>query len=370
MVRVAVPCSILFLVLLLLLGCSERQDATVVIGVSTILTGDFASAGQNMVNAATLALERTPHDGIDIRLVVEDASCTTGAGLSAAKKLVEIDGAVAIIGGTCSGDTLAAAPYVNELKIPYLTPVTGGKNIDEAGEYVLRTGNSDVQAGLRPAEDMIAVFGFKRVALVTDNAEYTLDIRNTFKQRCEELGGATVFDEMVAMDTKDFRTVILKLQQTDPDAIMMSSQLGTTGGYFIKQARDAGIDAPIFTTFTTVVSSTAKDIAGPSMEGTYFYDPSYAEDSAAWQEFEAAYRERYGVEPAIDFHAAATHDSMVLLIEAIEAVGPDGEKIHDWILANGEGRTGLIGTYTIDAQGNVDTGFTLKRVQNGTFVKV
>ena len=113
----------------------------------------------------------------------------SGQGLTAVKKLVEVDGAQAVIGGTCSDDTMAAAPYVNENRIVYLTPVTGGSNVDGAGEYVFRIGNSDVLAGENPATDLIVRFNVTSAATVTEQREYTIDIRDNFKRKYASLGG-------------------------------------------------------------------------------------------------------------------------------------------------------------------------------------
>src|SRR5258708_5216320 len=102
-----------FLLLLIITGCAtqpQQQKQSVIIGVSTMLSGDFASLGDNIAKSAELTLEQTPHEGMDIKLVIEDAGCAGGQGLTAAQKLGDLDGVQAIIGGTCSGDTLAAAP--------------------------------------------------------------------------------------------------------------------------------------------------------------------------------------------------------------------------------------------------------------------
>jgi len=172
---------------------------------------------------------------------------------------------------------------------------------------------------------------------------------------------------MVSMELRDFNTIILKVDQTNPDAILFSSQTGTTGLVFIKQARERGLEIPIFTTFTTVVNEDAKDVAGEALDGTYFYDPSYDEEK--FVTLEQAYKTR-SANPAIPFHSAAAYDSARMIIEAINEVGNDGKLIRDWLINNIQGWEGYAGTLSLDERGNTDLGFTLKVVDGESFRKV
>lgn len=363
--------AILLALIIVVSGCVQQQPSKEIkIGISTLLSGDYAALGQNIVNTAELALDEIPHEGLNISFVVEDSKCGRGEGIKAATKLAEIDRVQVIIGGTCSDDTMSAAPYVNEKKVIYITPVTGGRNIDNAGEYVFRTGNSDILAGRQPAEDFIKKFNFTKAALATEQREYTIDIRDNFRERFEELGGETVIDEVFEPNANDFRTLILKIKESKPDAILLSSQIGTTGGYFIKQASELDLDVPIFTTFTTVTNENARQIAGEAMDGIYFYDPDYDVKNPELTAFFEKYKKRYGKGPFIPFHSAATYDSIRMSIEAIKNVGYDGEKIHDWLLQNVKNRSGFMGTFSFDKQGNTNNGFALKVVKNGTFLRV
>ncbi len=362
--------------MLFLVACAQQIEETkpaekpvIKIGISTILSGDFASLGQNVVNSAELAAEELAPD-LNIEFVVEDAKCGQNQGLTATKKLVEIDDVKVIIGGTCSDDTMASASYVNEAKVVYITPVTGGSNIDNAGEYIFRTGNADVQAGIQPAHDFVEKFNFTKAAILTEQREYTIDIRDHFRKEFEKLGGEVVIDEEFIPDIKDFRTTLLKVKREKPDAILILSQLGTTGAYFIKQAKELGFDEPMFTTFTTVVNDNAKQIAGDAMNGVYFYDPAYDPEDQKLVAFIEKYKKKYGKEPVIPFHSAATYDTVRIIVDAVRAVGNDGEKVHDWMLANVKNYDGFMGKFSFDEKGNVQTGFRLKIVQNGEFVAV
>ncbi len=338
------------------------------VGVSTILTGDFAALGENIVNTAELAVDEVnANGGINgrpLELYVQDAGLDSKTGLSAAQKLVNVDGVHYIIGGTSSNGTLAAAPLVNEKKVIYMTPVTGGKNVDEAGEYVFRVANGDMLAG-RDLANAAMELGFKKVALVTEVTEYTIDIQKSFAATYK---GELAVNEEFQPGTTDFRALVAKTKAATPDVIVVLSQTGIAGAHFIKQSQDAGLGVPVFTDFTFVANTAARDIVG-SFEGVYFTDPAFAADGAATKEMFARYEERFGSQPFIGFHAASTYDSVMMLADALREVGDDSEAVHDWLLGV-EDRKGLMGTFSLDANGNSDLGFIFKQVRDGKFVTV
>ncbi len=293
------------------------------VGVSTILTGDYAALGENIVQTAKLAVAQVNAeggiDGRPLELVVEDAGLDSKTGLAAAQKLINVEGVKYIIGGTSSNGTLAAAPLANENKVIYMTPVTGGTNVDNAGEYIFRVANGDTLAG-KDLADAALKLGFKNVATVTEVTEYTLDLKKSFESEIGKGGGTVVVSEEFQPGTDDFRTIVAKVKAKNPDAILIVSQTGIGGAYFVKQAREAGIAAPFMSDFNFVLNTSAKDIVG-SFEGIYFADPAYDADATTTKVFFAKYQETYGTPPFIAFHAASTYDSVMLIAGALKAVG-------------------------------------------------
>lgn len=351
------------------LSSNNRQTSgeSIKIGVSSILSGDLAAFGENPVNAARIAIaEVNANGGINgrpLELVLEDAGCDSKTGLSAAQKLINVDKARYIIGATCSNGTLAAAPLVNENKVIYMTPVTGGANVDHAGEYVFRVANGDLLAGRDLAHAALRL-GFTRVAVVAEVTEYTLDIKGTFESTMQNGGGTIVASEEFQPGTTDFRTLVAKVGATSPDAILVLSQSGLGGAHFVKQAKEAGITVPFFSDFTFLVNEDAKNIVG-SFEGIYFADPAYDATSQETKAFLKIYEKQYHTPPLIAFHALSTYDSVMMLADALRAVGDDSTKVHDWLLTHVKNRTGLMGTYSLDAEGNSDLGFVIKVVRDG-----
>ncbi|MES2471179.1 MAG: ABC transporter substrate-binding protein [Patescibacteria group bacterium] len=359
-------------IIIIILGAvlvSQKNKSTgpIKIGVATLLSGDYAILGDNIVKAAKLAAgEVNAKGGINgrmIELTIEDAGVDSKTGLSAAHKLIDIDGIRYIVGGMSSNGTIAAAPIANQSKAIIMTPVTGGSNVDNAGEYIFRTANADVLAGRDLANSMLKL-GYTKVAVVSEVTEYTADIADTFKKTIAAGGGIVVASEEFKSNTNDYRTLVSKVQAAKPQALLVLSQTGTNAGKFIKQSRELSFNPVLFTDFNFATNDNAKQIVG-TFDGIYFTDPSYDSESAATKAFFDSYQKTYGTTPAIPFHAAATYDGIMMFAEALKAVGDDSEKVKNWLLANIKNYQGLMGTYSLDEKGNSDIGFTLKVIKDG-----
>jgi branched-chain amino acid transport system substrate-binding protein len=361
--------AIVFIIIAIIFFVLNKNTDThsVRIGVATVLSGDFAAAGENMVRAAKLAVEDiNMRGGINSRkveLVVVDSGVSGKDGLSAVQKLIDINNTHYIVGGMSSNGVLAVAPIINQKKVILMTPVTGGSGVDNAGEYVFRNANSDILAGRDIAKAMIKL-GFKNIGTVTEVTEYTLDIKKTFEKVIKQQGGNIVVSEEFQSDTKDYRTLITKISSYKPEALLVLSQTGTNAAYFIKQSHELNFNPSIFTDFTFATNNTVKQIVG-SLDGIYFADPSYADTDLQTKDFFDRYNKTYNISALIPFHAAASYDAVMIYADAINNVGDNPEKVKNWLLKNVKNRNGFMGSFSFDDKGNSDLGFTIKIIKNG-----
>ncbi len=341
------------------------KKQTIKIGILTPLTGDLAFLGENVVKSAKLAVTDLGYED-RIEFVIEDAG-NVGKGenaISAYRKLVDIEKIEVIIDGMASDGTMAIAPLIDKDKIVLITPLTGGENIDNAADYLFRNGPSDIIAGTKPAEEVFGM-GYKRVVLLTDNAEYTTDIRKHFKN---SYLGEIVFDELINPNQKDFRSEISKIQKKEFDAIIINTASGNSAAYLIKQLYESKNSKPIFANFLAFNSNTLKIAGKKSFEGVYIYDPEFDSDSFRTQNFFKKYNKKYNTNPTIPFHTTGTFDAIKMIIEAVEETSYDGEKIHDYLLKNIQDWQGMNGIVSFDEKGNTQTGFVLKQVKNKELV--
>jgi branched-chain amino acid transport system substrate-binding protein len=367
--------GIIIIALLLVFG-SQPNKAQLIqevdsmkIGIVTMTTGNLAFLGENIVNSARLAASDLEKNGIRVEFIVEDVGDIGGQGrsaIAAVQKLITVDKVQYIVDGMTSNGTIAVSSVVNTAQVPMVTPLTGGENIDLAGEYVFRNGPSDIIAGTLPAKQLTEKFGFKKVALLTDNAEYTLDIAKHFKK---EFTGSIVLDERVEPDKTDYRSSIARIRSADADAILINTSTGVSARYLVKQIREQGITAPIFANFLAYGPELIS-VAGQYAEGVYIYDPEFRESDAAVQELLKRYKTTYGHDTPIAFHSTGTYDAVMMGVQAVQGAGYDGVKIQNYLLQNIQNWSGMNGVVSFDTNGNSGAGFVLKQIRGGELVLV
>ncbi len=335
----------------------NTKGQSVKVGVATILSGDFATLGENIAN--TVESYRRHYLRHNIEFVYEDAGKDSLGGLRAYQKLINIDRVQMLIGGTTSNGTIAAKSLINQSKTPLITPLTGGANIDQAGPYIFRLGNSDVLNGSEQAEALLTQ-GIRNVALYTEETEYTQDMAKFFRERFVQKGGELVYDQSFSPDKTDFRSEITVIKNRKAEALFIPTQTGLALGIFLRQlSEQGGLGlAQIHTSFVAAANPDAYKAASKAIYGVQYMAPKYEQENPKLKEFFALYRQDHGQDPAIAFHTAGTVDALNMLQDYLDTHSTfDPEDYSEYLLQNVKNYHGLMGTYSFDSEGNADTGF-------------
>lgn len=334
----------------------EQQPRTVV-GVATVLSGDLSALGENIVR--TVETYRSCCLRHNIEFVFEDARKSSTDGLTAYQNLIANRKVDILLGGTTSNGTLAAKELINRSKTVLLTPLTGGSNIDHAGPYVFRVGNSDILNGKQQGELLIEKH-LTRVALFTEETEYTHDIAESFRERFEQLGGSVVYDQEFLPDSTDFRSEIVRVKNANPQALFMATQSGLAFGLFVKQLRVHGglQGAEIHTNFLAAQNPDALRAGGEAMKGVHFLKPAYDGESEKTKEFFQGYVAQHGQAPTIAFHTAGTVDALDMLQAYLDTHGKFSRQgFQKYLQEQIKDYQGLMGRYSFDNAGNSSLGF-------------
>ena len=122
------------------------------IGVMESVTGPGETYGNVAVQAKEMAVDEINADGgINgrmLELVVEDSKCNAQDSITAYNKLTDVDGVKIILGTSCSGAMLGAAPLAEEEGVVLFSGLATNPDIAEAGDYIFRTAMSDAQLGI------------------------------------------------------------------------------------------------------------------------------------------------------------------------------------------------------------------------------
>lgn len=349
-----------------LTACQAGAD-TIQIGYIGPLTGEAAPYGADTLHGAELRVQEINEaggiDGYMLELIAEDGKCAGSDAASAAQKLTTIDGVVAIIGGQCSGETLAAAPIAEGAQTILISPASSSPDISEAGDFVFRNYPSDSLKTTAMAGYFVQS-GVTNVAMISENSDFTSAFRESLLGELPE--GTIVFDETVEPSTKDYRTLFTRLQGTEFDAFFPNGQTPAVIAAMVQQFREAGFTQPIIS-HDVADSAALLELAGDAVEGMRVINVPNAGEGGT---FETAFTDAYGdPEQALGF-AAHSYDAVGVIAEAIAAVGTDGTALRDY-LYDLDVYNGVVGNFTFDDNGDVrGVAYVLREVQNGAFATI
>ena len=145
------------------------------IGAMDALTGVGESYGNPILQAKLLAVEEiNAAGGINgrmLELIPEDSKCAAQDAITAYNKLTDVDGVKIILGTTCSGAMLGAAPLAEGDGVIMLSASATSPDIKPAGDYIFRTAIDDNQLGIDTG-NAIHADGHHHLATITEATDY------------------------------------------------------------------------------------------------------------------------------------------------------------------------------------------------------
>ena len=309
-------------------ACDGDDDASQAapfrIGVMESLTGPGETYGTTANNAKQMAADEiNAAGGINgrmLELVVEDSKCSAQDAITAYNKLTNVDGIMIILGTSCSGAMLGAAPLAEEDGVILFSGLASNPDIANAGDYIFRTQISDVQTGIDTG-NVLWEDGIRTLATITELTDYAEGLRRTSVAQFEKRGGRVVAEERYGSDVTDFRAQLTKLFDANPDALHIAPQSEFAGGTIIKQARELGYQGPIYAE-TVTVGTTSLEIAGEAATGLKAITADLDPDNEKAQEVLANFRERYNY-VTLPWHLGSAYDDVYIAAECLRQTGDD-----------------------------------------------
>lgn len=254
-----------------------QDTSPIKIGWLGPLTGDVATVGEATRDAAVLAVKEINEaggiNGRQLELIVEDGGCDSKKANTAGNKMINVDKVVAIVGGMCSGETLAVSPMAEEQKVLMVSPASTAPSITEAGDYIFRVVPSDSFQGKYVAEFAYNTLGKRKVALLISKTDYTEGVAKAFKDSFVVLGGEVVVEDTFLQTDRDLRTQLTKVKNSDTDLIYFASftEAALAG---LKQKEELSIDLPVLAPDSF---GDPKIHAAPGAEGIVYAVPKASE---------------------------------------------------------------------------------------------
>ncbi len=315
--------SLALLAVLVTMACGGAEDSFR-IGVMESVTGAGETYGTVAVQAKQMAVDEiNAAGGINgrmLELIVEDSKCNSADSITAYRKLTDVDDVKIILGTSCSGAMLGAAPLAEKDGVVLFSGLATNPDIANAGDYIFRTSMSDAQLGIDTG-NVLWADGVRKLATITEATDYAEGVRRTSVAQFEKRGGQVVGKEQYASDVTDFRTQLTKLLNEDPDALHIAAQSEFAGGTIVKQVRELGYEGPIYTEVVPI-GATALEIAGDAANGMKAVTADLDPANAKGQEVLSNFRDRYAY-ITLPWYLGSAYDDVYIAAECLKKTNDD-----------------------------------------------
>lgn len=371
-----------------LAGCSRVQEEEkaappaepIKIGALLSVTGPAAWLGEPERNTAVMIVEEVNAkggiNGRPIQLIVEDTEGDDTKTVTAARKLINRDQVVAIIGPSTSGNSMAVVPIMEEERVPMVSCAAAEsivKPVDQR-RYVFKSPQFDSDAVIRIYEHMQSK-GINQIGIITATTGFGQAGRSQLKRLADEMGMTILADETYAPNDTDMTAQLTKIKAANAQAVVNWS-IEPAQSIVPMNMQQLGMSIPLYQShgFGNIKYAEA---AGEAAEGIIFPAgpllavetlPDTHPQKQVLMDYKQAYEARFR-EAASTFGGHA-YDALHLVLEAIKIGGATREGIRDG-LEQIQGFVGTAGIFNLspdDHCGLTKESFEMLTVKNGRFV--
>lgn len=301
------------------------------IRVGTLLshTGPLKEFGPNIQNGAVLAAEQLKAAGLEMQMFHEDSETSAIPATNAAKKLVEVNKVVAVIGALSSGVTIPVAESVTipagviQISMASTSPLITVLPADKGKDFLFRTCPSDALQGLVAGK--IAAKKAKTAAVLYVNNPYGQGLAENFKASFEKNGGKVL--AMVPHDEKAAETYNAELKKAlagKPD-ILCAYSYPEHAKVYLKEAIEFFKMKHFLFCDGTKSEDIVKAVGAANVEGQMGTAPGTAGGDSL-ELFNKAYKAKYGKLPPLPFISNA-YDAVAVVGLAAQMAKVKGEAL-------------------------------------------
>ncbi|UGT39369.1 ABC transporter substrate-binding protein [Nocardia yamanashiensis] len=308
-------------------ACSDSSSAdkgTVYFGVSGPKTGASAEYGRLWQQGFDLALDEINAaggiDGKKVELKWEDSQSDPKQTVPIATKFVGDNSIIAELGDFSSPASIAASPVYNRGKLVQYGFTNSSTDFTKGGDYSWSPSITLDVFQERNAQWVSAKA--KKVSVVYLETDWGKQAFKFFEQFAKEKGVEIVYSSPILPDSQDFRPVLIKGRDANPDAFVHLGY-GPDGALVVKQLRDVGFGGQFFGGQNTpqFISLAGTAAEGDIVNGVF----SASDPNPKIQAFVGKFKAKFGTDPG-DFNVYA-YDALNVLVKAAKQGGATREGI-------------------------------------------
>ena len=257
----------------------ENVGSPYKIGVVVSVTGGGSTLGEPQRDTAVMLQKQldaqggvVSPDGVrhPIQLLIHDTEGKGDVAVPVAKKLVDDDKVVAIIGPSISPVAMALIPVLQEAQVPNISMASSSEIVTPVSErhWIFKVAQSNEHTAPWQVK-YVAAKGIARIANLYVNNAYGEDGAAAIRRTAAEEGVEIVLEETFDAADTDMTAQITKIKASGAEGVLITA-IPPAAAIFTKQYRELGVDLPLLHNSGVAMKSFI-DLAGASnVEGVIF----------------------------------------------------------------------------------------------------
>ncbi len=351
-----------------------KTGSTYRIGFMAAITGNSSFLGEPERDVALMIQQQIKEkggivgpDGVlhPVEILIHDTESNGDVAVPVAKKLIDDEKVIVLIGPTASAETMALVPIVQEAQVTMISMASSSAIVKPVAErkWVFKVAQSNEHTAPWQVKYAKAK-GLTKIANVYVNNAYGEDGAQAIRDTAKSEGVEIVLEETFGAADTDMTAQITKIKASPAQAVLVTA-VPPAAAIFTKQYRELGLQPPLIQNSGVAMKSFV-DLSGASnAEGVVFpigkliaVDQLQADDpqKPVLEQFVADYEAFAKKSPS---HFAAHSWDCFQIVFKVLATLPDGLSVEEQRaqlrdgIENLKGFVGADGTFNFSAEDHV-----------------
>ena len=351
------------------------------VGSFLAVTGPASFLGDPEQKTLEMQIDKINADGgvlgRKLQLVAYDSAGDAEKARTFVKRLIEQDKVDVIIGGSSTGETMAAVPLAEAAGIPFVSLAGAVVIVEPVKKWVFKTPHTDRMACEKIFVDMKAR-GFTKAALISGSGGFDKSMRAECLKVVGNYGLQIVADETYGAADTDMTAQLTKIKGSGAQAVL-NAGFGQGPAIVTRNFKQLGVGLPLYQSHG-VASKEYIKLSGDAAEGVRL--PAAAllvgdllPAGDAQKPVVTGYRSAYEAKYKSDVSTFGGHayDGLMLYVNAVKAAGStDKAKVRDALEATKGyvGTGGVVNMSATDHMGLDLSAFRLLEIKGGDWTLV
>ena len=342
-----------------LLSFAAAAQEPIRIGAFLSVTGPAAVLGDPELKTLEMYVEKLNAAGgilgRKLQLVAYDSAGDAEKARGFVKRLIEQDKVDMIVGGSTTGETMAAVPLAEASGVPFVSLAGAVVIIEPVKKWVFKTPHTDRMACEKIFVDLRAR-GATKVALISGAGGFDRSMRAECLKVAAKHGVEFVADETYGAGDTDMTAQLAKIKANPAVQAVLNAGFGQGPAIVTRNYRQLGMTAPLYQSHG-VASKQYVTLSGDAAEGVRL--PAAAllvadtlPDSDIQKKVVVSYKREYEAryKQEVSTFGGHAYDGLMLVVEALRRAGStDKAKVRD-ALESTRGYVGTGGIVNMSAQ--------------------